>query len=140
MLFLGQSVEKTQATGCFHRFLLFAYKRNAVFPIFCISLASESQFSVFFVRRLQAKRCFSRFLHFACERRASFYCFLPFLLTLVLDEGKDEECVVLAGVAPVHSRWPRTDAAGNSSVLRTRPIPPNSGNCVAPHLAKSDSS
>ena len=75
MLFLGQSVEKTQATGCFHRFLLFAYKRNAVFPIFCISLASESQFSVFFVRRLQAKRCFSRFLHFACERRAVFAVF-----------------------------------------------------------------
>ena len=77
MLFLGQSVEKTQATGCFHRFLLFAYKRNAVFPIFCISLASESQFSVFFVRRLQAKRCFSRFLHFACERNAIFavFCF-----------------------------------------------------------------
>ena len=77
MLFLGQSVEKTQATGCFHRFLLFAYKRNAVFPIFCISLASESQFSVFFVRRLQAKRCFSRFLHFACERKHFFFISNP---------------------------------------------------------------
>lgn len=78
MLFLGQSVEKTQATGCFHRFLLFAYKRNAVFPIFCISLASESQFSLFFVRRLQAKRCFSRFLPFARERRTITLFFLLF--------------------------------------------------------------
>ena len=72
MLFLDQSVEKTQATGSFHRFLLFAYKRNAVFPIFFISLASESQFSLFFVRRLRAKRSFSRFLHFACERKLFF--------------------------------------------------------------------
>ena len=61
MLFLGQSVEKTQATGCFHRFLLFAYKRNAVFPIFYSSLASETLFFAFSAFRLRAK---ASFLHF----------------------------------------------------------------------------
>ena len=55
MLFLGQSVEKTQAKASFHRFLLFAYKRNVVFPIFFISLASESQFLLFSARRRGTK-------------------------------------------------------------------------------------
>ena len=83
MLFLDQSVEKTQATGSFHRFLLFAYKRNVVFRVFFISLASESQFSPFFALRLQAKRCFSRFLHFACERK---HFFIDLKLSSVDDE------------------------------------------------------
>ena len=47
MLFFSFSAFRSRAMNSFQRFPLVACKRNAVFLIFCISLTSDEQFSVF---------------------------------------------------------------------------------------------
>ena len=63
--------------------LLFAYKRNAVFPVFYSSLTSETLFFAFFAFRLRATGSFHRFLLFAYKRNV---VFRVFCISLASDE------------------------------------------------------
>ncbi len=71
-------VRRLPAKRCFCYFLHFAYERNVIFPVFCISLTSEALFFPFSTRRSEAKVSNCRKPVFARVRRAHLHRFLPF--------------------------------------------------------------
>ena len=75
MLFLVIFDEKTQATGCFHRFSLVACKRNAVFDNFRWKNTSDELFFAFSAFRSRATNDFQLFLTFIRGWRAVFFVF-----------------------------------------------------------------